>query len=70
MKLNQGWKIKYFCNIKKVEDSKKDKKNKSNKIYIFVLGYSNRGKTYIFQKICKEELIYYYHMIYNYYYLN
>ena len=55
MKLNQGWKIKYFCNIKKVEDSKKDKKNKSNKIYIFVLGYSNRGKTYIFQKICKEE---------------
>ena len=55
MKLNQGWEIKYFGDTQKIKDSKRKIKT-SNKNFISVLGHSNRGKTYILQKICKEEL--------------
>ena len=56
MKLNQGWEIIYYGDSKKIEESKKKIKS-SNKNFISVLGHSNRGKTYILQKICKEELL-------------
>ena len=55
MKLNPGWEITYYGDPNKIEESKKKIKT-SNKNFISVLGHSNRGKTYILQKICKEEL--------------
>ena len=54
-KLKEGWDIKYFGNTENIE-TLKAKIRKSNKNFISVLGHSNRGKTYILQKICKEKL--------------
>ena len=54
-KLKEGWEIKYFANQENIK-TLKDKIRKSNKNFISVLGHSNRGKTYILQKICKEKL--------------
>ena len=54
-KLKEGWEIKYFGNEKNINNLK-DKIRSSNKNFISVLGHSNRGKTYILQKICKEDL--------------
>ena len=54
-KLKEGWDIKYFGKPDNIE-TLKAKIRKSNKNFISVLGHSNRGKTYILQKICKETL--------------
>ena len=54
-KLKDGWLIKY--NGKTEEKAKIEEMIKSkNKRFISILGHSNRGKTYILQKICKQEL--------------
>ena len=54
-KLKDGWLIKYNGNNEekaKIEQMIKSK----NKRFISILGHSNRGKTYILQKICNQEL--------------
>jgi ABC-type nitrate/sulfonate/bicarbonate transport system ATPase subunit len=55
MKLNQGWEIKYFGDEEKIINSKRKIKT-SNKNFISVLGHSNRGKTYILQKLSGVDL--------------
>lgn len=53
--LKNGWKIKYNGDKQKVAKTEEMMKS-ANKSLISVLGHSNRGKTYILQKICKEDL--------------
>jgi hypothetical protein len=55
-KLNEGWQIQYNGNEdEKIELEKMIKSD--NKRFISILGHSNRGKTYILQKISGEKLI-------------
>ena len=53
MKLNEGWQIKY--NGKDIESIRKMIES-NNKSFISILGHSNRGKTYILQKITQQKL--------------
>ena len=55
MKLNQGWKIKYFCNIKKIEDSKKDKKINLIKYIYLLLAIQIGVKLIFFKKYVKKN---------------
>ena len=55
MKLQKGWEINYNGNEKEIKLIKEMIKSK-NKSFISILGHSNRGKTYILQKICKQKL--------------
>ena len=55
MKLNDGWDIKFYGNHEKIESLNKMIESK-NKSFISVLGHSNRGKTYILQKISGTKL--------------
>ena len=55
-KLNEGWQIQYNgSEDEKVELEKMIKSD--NKRFISILGHSNRGKTYILQKISGEKLM-------------
>ena len=55
-KLNEGWQIQYNGNEdEKIELEKMIKSD--NKRFISILGHSNRGKTYILQKISGEKLM-------------
>ena len=55
MKLQKGWEINYNGNEKEIKLIKEMIKSKK-KNFISILGHSNRGKTYILQKICKQQL--------------
>ena len=55
MKLDKGWDIKYNGDEDKIK-SIKEMINSKNKKFISILGHSNRGKTYILQKISKQIL--------------
>ena len=55
MKLKDGWDIKYNGDEKRINQTKSIIQS-NNKSFISILGHSNRGKTYILQKICGIDL--------------
>ena len=56
MKLDKGWNIKYHeTDKRRIQDIKKMIESK-DKNFISILGHSNRGKTYILQKISGQDL--------------
>lgn len=55
MKLGEGWNIKYYGDEERIKEIKEFLKS-HNKNFISILGHSNRGKTYILQKISEQDL--------------